>query len=82
MLSACHSIDSKIENNHLSGERPPSAYIEIDNKRFETKLGTYCWQTKGKGICVDTAGPVELLEVKIVLGPLRKDIRMGYLADA
>jgi uncharacterized protein YceK len=43
MLSACHSIDSKTEKNHLSGEMPPSAYIEIDNKRFETKLGTYCW---------------------------------------
>jgi hypothetical protein len=37
---------------------------------------------KGKGTCVDTARPVELLEVKIVLGTLWKDIRMGYLSDA
>jgi hypothetical protein len=66
----------------LSGEKPLNAYIEIDNKRFDTKLGTYCWQTKGKGTCVDTAELVELLEVKIVIGPLRKDIRMRYLAEA
>jgi hypothetical protein len=64
ILSACQSINSNTEENILSGEKPPNAYIEIDNKRFDTKLGTYCWQTKGKGICVDTVGPVELLEGK------------------
>jgi len=42
----------------LSGEKPPNAFIEIENKKFETTLGTYCWQNG----CVDTAGPVELLE--------------------
>ncbi|WP_185903366.1 hypothetical protein [Lysinibacillus sphaericus] len=46
--------------NGLSGEKPPKVYIEIDNKKFETTLGTYCWPNK----CVDTAGPVELLEGK------------------
>ncbi|MBG9453761.1 hypothetical protein ABE61_06600 [Lysinibacillus sphaericus] len=39
-------------------EEPPKAFIEIENKKFETTLGTYCWQNR----CVDTAGPVELLE--------------------
>jgi hypothetical protein len=65
ILSACNSIDLNKEDNILSGDKPPNAYIEIDNKRFDTKLGTYCWQTKGKGTCVDTAGPVEFLEGKM-----------------
>ncbi|MED4462060.1 hypothetical protein [Metabacillus fastidiosus] len=52
-------------NNYgLSGEKPPKAFIEIDNKKVETTLGTYCWQGDGKGECVDTVGPVELLEGK------------------
>ncbi len=50
--------------NELAVGKPPNAYIEIDNKKFETKLGTYCWQGDGKSECVDTAGPVELLEGK------------------
>ena len=51
-------------NERLSRERPPNAYIEIDNERFETMLGTYCWQGVGKGTCIDTVGPMELLEGK------------------
>jgi len=52
--------------NEISGGRgePPKTFIEIDNKRFETTLGTYCWQGPGESKCVDTAGPVELLECK------------------
>ncbi|MFE3573347.1 hypothetical protein [Lysinibacillus sp. NPDC059133] len=44
----------------LSGEKPPQVFIEIENKKFETTLGTYCWQNG----CVDTVGPVEMLEGK------------------
>jgi hypothetical protein len=64
ILSACNSTNTNnaAENDELTGEKPPNVYIEIDNKRFDTKLGTYCWSAKGKGICVDTAGPVEQLE--------------------
>jgi len=51
-ITGCSSTDG------LSGEIPPKAFIEIENKKFETTLGTYCWQNG----CVDTAGPVELLE--------------------
>jgi len=51
-------------NNGLSGGKPPKVFIEIDNKKFETTLGTYCWQGEGKSECVDTAGPVELLKDK------------------
>lgn len=41
--------------NEISGGRgePPKTFIEIDNKKFETTHGTYCWQ-----------GPAELLECK------------------
>ncbi|MGE7673155.1 hypothetical protein ACQKMV_06155 [Lysinibacillus sp. NPDC094403] len=46
--------------NGLSGGEPPKVYIDIDNKKFETTLGTYCWQNT----CVDTAGPVERLAGK------------------
>jgi len=50
--------------NGLSGGKPPKAFIEINNKRFETTLGTYCWQENGKGKCVDSIGPIELLKGK------------------
>ncbi|MGN7942310.1 hypothetical protein [Virgibacillus sp. 6R] len=51
-------------NNGLSGEKPPKATIQIANKSYPTTLGSYCWHSKGEGICADTAGPVELLEGK------------------
>ncbi|MCG1028782.1 hypothetical protein J5S49_10790 [Virgibacillus halodenitrificans] len=47
-------------NNGLSGSKPPLVSIKIDNKEYDTKLGTYCWN----GNCVDTVGPVELLKEK------------------
>lgn len=47
-------------NNGLSGSKPPVVSIKIDNKEYDTKLGTYCWN----GNCVDTVGPVELLNDK------------------
>jgi hypothetical protein len=66
ILGGCNSINSNTtkEKNILSGANPPNAYIEINNKRFETTLGTYCWSSEGKGTCVDKVGPVELLEGK------------------
>lgn len=42
--------------------KPPNASIKIGDKTYETKLGTYCWNKNGKGICVDSAGPVEMLK--------------------
>ena len=51
-------------NNGMVGEKPPRALIEIGNETYETLLGTYCWLGNGTGICVDTAGPMELLKGK------------------
>ena len=48
----------------LPGSEPPAAFIEVNGKRHETVLGTYCWSGEKEGICVDTAGPVQLLEGK------------------
>ncbi|MCA1029769.1 hypothetical protein LCL95_01830 [Bacillus timonensis] len=48
----------------MEGEKPPENFVQIGNEKYETILGTYCWKNKNKGICVDTAGPVELLEGK------------------
>lgn len=48
----------------MVGDKPPKASINIGNESYETTLGTYCWSGNGKGICADTAGPVELLEGK------------------
>ncbi len=44
----------------ISGERPPMVNVNIGDETYEAKLGTYCWKNR----CVDTAGPVELLEGK------------------
>jgi hypothetical protein len=48
----------------MAGEKPPVVMIEIGNETYKTTLGTYCWQGGGQGICVDTAGPLDLLEGK------------------
>lgn len=48
----------------ISVEKPPKALIEIGNKTHETTLGTYCWDGSTQNKCVDTVGPVELLESK------------------
>ncbi len=45
-------------------EKPPNALLKINNETYETTLGTYCWNGEGVSTCVDTAGPVELLEGK------------------
>lgn len=46
--------------SEMTGEKPPKVDIHIGEESYETTLGTYCW---GNG-CVDTVGPVELLEGK------------------
>ncbi|WP_341462621.1 hypothetical protein [Heyndrickxia oleronia] len=56
-LVGCSSEVSKHKD-----AQPPSASIHIGEKNYKTKLGTYCWSSNNKGVCVDTAGPVELLK--------------------
>ncbi|MBX9974275.1 hypothetical protein [Cytobacillus firmus] len=57
-------INTGCTNNGVTQEKPspPKAFIEVDNEKFETILGTYCWSSKGQAECVDKAGPIELLE--------------------
>lgn len=47
-------------NNGMIREKPPKVILEIGKETYDTTLGSYCW----KGVCRDTAGPVELLEGK------------------
>lgn len=60
LLTSCNERPDK----GMVGEKPPNAMVKIDNQFYETTLGTYCWSTKNQGLCVDTIGPVELLEGK------------------
>lgn len=46
----------------LGEPKPPSATILVEKQTHETKMGSYCWGNSNKGVCADTAGPVELLE--------------------
>ncbi|WP_243556489.1 hypothetical protein [Priestia megaterium] len=41
-------------------ESPPKVYLEASNHLYETKVGTYCWEST----CVDKAGPLELLKTE------------------
>jgi hypothetical protein len=43
-------------------DKPPNVLMKVGNETYETKLGTYCWNNGNNGICVDTAGPIELLK--------------------
>ena len=53
-----------VNKDGLAEEKPPDVIIETGKESYHTTLGTYCWHGNGKGVCVDTAGPVELLEGK------------------
>lgn len=66
IIAAC----SKEGMSGVSGDKPPEVYIVIDDDKYETKLGTYCWT----GGCADTVGPVELLKEKepIIVTPGEK----------
>lgn len=60
ILSSCSGFNIQNESSQLSGKKPPRTQVQIDNKTYDTTLGAYCWGNT----CVDTAGPVELLEDK------------------
>ncbi|MGG3891755.1 hypothetical protein [Metabacillus fastidiosus] len=49
-------------NNGMTGEKPPDVMLKANNKTYETILGSYCWTGGMEGVCVDTIGPVEILE--------------------
>ena len=58
-------------SNLLPEPKPPRATITIQKQTYETKMGSYCWESSSKGVCADTAGPVELLknETSISVNP-------------
>lgn len=58
----CSNHSNNSNNNGMTGNKPPKTKIDVGNKSYETILGTYCWNHEGKGECVDTAEPVELLK--------------------
>lgn len=64
ILVGCFLMECSNKDNEMTGEKPPKVLLEIGNEKYETKLGTYCWEGPGKGVCVDTVGPVKLLEGK------------------
>ena len=47
-------------NGGITGSKPPKTVIMVGDKTYETMLGSYCWRSE----CVDTVGPLELLEGK------------------
>lgn len=62
LMSAIGCSNPQSTSKELGGEQPPKAKIQIGERMYETKLGTYCWTSKNQGRCVDTSGPVELLK--------------------
>lgn len=44
---------------------PPSLSVKADGKSLDVYEGSYCWEAFGKGECVSTGGPNDLIgEVK------------------
>ena len=69
ILGACGVSNDKRADTILSGDKPPNVVVKINGEKYETVLGTYCWEIsstgdKKTGECVDTAGPVDLLKDK------------------
>ncbi len=66
IVSGCtNPLNGKSEMK-LTGDQPPNVVVEVDGEDYETTLGSYCWESSSKGnsICVDTAGPKELVKDK------------------
>ncbi|RDI45564.1 hypothetical protein [Falsibacillus pallidus] len=61
ILASCSS--SSVDNG-MKGDKPPQVSIKIGSHIYATTLGSYCWSNKGKGECVDTAGPEKSLKGK------------------
>ncbi|MED4531798.1 hypothetical protein [Metabacillus fastidiosus] len=55
-------ISGGCSNNGMTGEKPPDVILKANDKAYETTLGSYCWTGWREGVCVDTVGPVEILE--------------------
>lgn len=67
ILSSCQNPpinENNVEEIILSGEKPPPVTIEVNDEIYNTQLGSYCWGSPhiGQSECVDTAGPIELLD--------------------
>lgn len=62
VVTSCGSntVNERTGDRIVVGDKPPKAWVEIEDEKYETVLGTYCWNTG----CVDTIGPVEMLEGK------------------
>lgn len=41
---------------------PPSLFVKADGKSMAVYEGSYCWESFGKGECVSTGGPADLIE--------------------
>jgi hypothetical protein len=64
MVGILFALTSCSTSGKLSGSKPPETFIKIGTETYATTLGTYCWSSTFQSVCVDTAGPVELLEGK------------------
>lgn len=67
LLVACSASNGKNTNPTLEGDKPPSLFVEVADKEYETVLGSYCWNTpsidgEASAECIDTVGPVDLLK--------------------
>ena len=40
----------------------PIASVVTNEQQIPSIRGSYCWQSKGEGVCVDTAAPHEMIE--------------------
>lgn len=71
------STSSEEQFTELTGDAPPSAWIEYDGERYDAKRGSYCWVG-----CVDMSfGPIDQLAElpAIVVQPGEKlTVQMEY----
>src|SRR5690606_3238558 len=74
ILAGCNPFGS--DSSELKGDKPPNAFIEIDGKRYDTVLGTYCW----KNGCVDTASAKDMLKNESPI-PVEPGTKMTFEMD-
>ncbi|MCH8199027.1 MAG: hypothetical protein IIA54_03030 [Chloroflexi bacterium] len=57
--------------------RPPGAVLTVDGVEQKAGVGTYCWDSWLRGICVDSPGPVTPSQPLVVHSPVLAELRVG-----
>ena len=57
---------------------PPAMTVQLGDKVYETKRGTYCWSTFSNSVCVDMIAPHEMKIVSVGTVTPASEIKLHF----